>query len=146
MQVFTRISAQYHIQDSILLCLKTGEETKASLVLGLFEKNGSLYNALPEKIPTFWVTAPTREELFLGFILNANFDITTGRESLVKSSVRNRELAQLIGENLGEVLYSLFCASEGNWQALAKTFGFTNIDEYEFWNFLWKELAAKRPQ
>ncbi|MBN3927315.1 DUF4433 domain-containing protein [Nostoc sp. NMS4] len=135
-----------NIQDSILLCLKTGEETKASLVLGLFEKNGCLYNALPEKIPTFWVTAPTREELFLGFILNANFDITTGRESLVKSSVRNRELAQLIGENLGEVLYSLFCASEGNWQALAKTFGFTNIDEYEFWNFLWKELAVRWQQ
>lgn len=133
-------------QNSILLCLKTGGETKASLVLGLFEKNGCLYNALPEKIPTFWVTAPTREELFLGFVLNANFDITTGRESLVKSSVRNRELAQVIGKNLGEVLHSLFRASEGNWQALAKTFGFTNIDEYEFWNFLWKELAVRWQQ
>ncbi|MDZ8226719.1 DarT ssDNA thymidine ADP-ribosyltransferase family protein [Nostoc sp. ChiVER01] len=133
-------------QDSILLCLKTGGEIKAGLVLGLFEKNGCLYNALPEKIPTFWVTAPTREELFLGFVLNANFDITTGRESLVKSSVRNRELAQVIGKNLGEVLHSLFRASEGNWQALTKTFGFTNIDEYEFWNFLWKELAVRWQQ
>ncbi|MEA5517038.1 DarT ssDNA thymidine ADP-ribosyltransferase family protein [Nodularia sp. UHCC 0506] len=133
-------------QDSILLCLKTGGETKASLVLGLFENNGCLYKALPEKIPTFWVTAPTREELFLGFILNANFDITTGRESLVKSSVRNRELAQVIGKNLGEVLYSLFGASDGNWQALARTFGFTNVDEYEFWNFLWEELAVRWQQ
>ncbi|MBD2504116.1 DarT ssDNA thymidine ADP-ribosyltransferase family protein [Anabaena azotica] len=129
-------------QDSILICLKAGVNTKASLVLGVLEKDGCLDNALPAKIPTFWVTAPTREQLFLGFVLNADFDITTGRESLVKSSVDNRELAQRIGEDLGEVLHRLFLASEDNWEALAETFGFTNVDEYEFWNFLWEELAV----
>jgi|GEM_PF-968206 hypothetical protein len=133
-------------QDSILLCLKTGEETKATLLLGIFEQKGRLYNALPKNIPTFWVTAPTRERHFLGFVLNANFEINTGRESLVKSSVRNCELAQSIGKGLGEVLYNLFRRSEGNWQALAKAFPFNTIDEYEFWNFLWEELAVRWQQ
>ncbi len=133
-------------QDSTLLCLKSSGETTATLVLGIIEQNGRLYNALPKNISTFWVTAPTREKLFLDFVLNADFDMTTGRESLVKSSVRNRELAQNIGKNLGEVLDYLFRASEDNWQGLTEAFGFTNVDKYEFWNFLWEELAVRWQQ
>ncbi len=128
--------------ESVLLCLRTGGEAEATLLLGIVEQNGRICHALPEDTPTFWVTAPTREKLFLGFVLNANFDITTGRESLVKSSARNRELAKRIGEALGEILCSLFRASEGNWQVLAEALGFTTADEYEFWSFLWEELAV----
>lgn len=132
--------------ESILLCFNTGAEIKATLLLGIVDNNGHINNTLPANTPTFWVTAPTRERLFLGFVLNSNFDITTGRESLVKSSVRNRELAQNIGESLGEILYSLFRASEGNWLALAEALHFKNVDEYEFWNYLWEELAVRWQQ
>lgn len=130
------------IQNSLLLCFKTNVEGNASLVLSMQEQNGRIRNALPEKTPTFWVTAPTKERLFLGFVLNANFDITTGRESLVKSSVRNRVIAQNIGEELGKILYSLFCKTNSNWQDFTDAFGFIKIDQYEFWNFLWEELAV----
>ncbi|MUG92955.1 DUF4433 domain-containing protein [Scytonema sp. UIC 10036] len=132
-------------RESILLCFKLPGED-ASLLLGIFEQNGRLYPALPKDTPTFWVTAPTREQLFLGFVLNADLDITPGRESLVKSSTRNRHLAQRIGQGLGEVLHNLKRASEDNWQALAATLGIPNIDKYEFWSFLWNTLAVSWQQ
>ncbi|KYC43043.1 hypothetical protein WA1_13150 [Scytonema hofmannii PCC 7110] len=132
-------------RESILLCFRIPGED-ASLLLGIFEQNGRLYPALPKDTPTFWVTAPTREQLFLGFVLNADLDITPGRESLVKSSTRNRQLARRIGKGLGEVLHNLRRASEDNWQALAATLGIPNTDEYEFWNFLWNTLAVSWQQ
>ncbi len=130
------------IQESLLFCLKTDADTQASLVIGMTEKDGQIKNTLPQDTSTFWVTAPTLEKLFLGFAINADFDVTTGRESLVKSSLRNRELAQKIGKNLGKILRNLFEASQDNWQAFTNILGFINIDEYEFWDFLWKELAV----
>ncbi|MDY7054511.1 protein NO VEIN domain-containing protein [Limnospira fusiformis] len=128
-------------KESTLLCLRTEGDSEAALLLGFIEKDGRVMGSLPKNLPTFWVTAPTQEILSLGFALNANFDITTGRESLVKSSVHNRELAEKIGKALGEVLCSLSRASQENWQTIAEILGFKTIDEYEFWNFLWKELA-----
>lgn len=130
-------------RESALLCLRTEGDAEAALLLAITEQNGGLIGALPDNVPTFWVTAPTREILSLGLALNANFDITTGRESLVKSSDRNRDLANRIGKALGEVLCCLFNASQENWQAIAETFGITTVDDYEFWNFLWKELAVR---
>ena len=130
------------VQESLLFCLKTDADTKASLVIGMTEKDGQIKNTLPQDTSTFWVTAPTLEKLFIGFAINADFDVTTGRESLVKSSLRNRELAQKIGKNLGKILHNLFEASQDNWQAFTNVLGFRNIDEYEFWDFLWKELAV----
>jgi len=128
-------------KESTLLCLRSEGNSEAALLLGFTEKDGRLMGSLPNNVPTFWVTAPTQEILSLGFALNANFDITTGRESLVKSSVHNRELADRIGKALGEVLCSLSRASQENWQTIAEILGFKTVDEYEFWNFLWKELA-----
>ncbi|MCT7973676.1 DUF4433 domain-containing protein [Laspinema olomoucense] len=128
-------------KESTLLCLRTQGDSEAALLLGITEKDGRLMGALPQNVPTFWVTAPTQEILSLGFALNANFDITTGRESLVKSSIRNRELADRIGKALGEVLCSLSCASQENWLTIAELLGLKTVDEYEFWNFLWTELA-----
>jgi hypothetical protein len=128
-------------KESTLLCLRTEGDSGAALLLGFTEKDGRFLGSLPKTVPTFWVTAPTQEMLSLGFALNANFDITTGRESLVKSSVHNRELADKIGKALGEVLCSLSRASQENWETIAEILEFKTIDEYEFWNFLWKELA-----
>lgn len=128
-------------KESTLLCLRTEGDSEAALLLGFTEKDGRLMRSLPKNVPTFWVTAPTQEILSLGFALNANFDLTTGRESLMKSSVHNRELADRIGKALGEVLCSLSRASQENWQTIAEILGLKTVDEYEFWNFLWNELA-----
>lgn len=140
------ISSKNHAGQPLLLCIKTIGDTEATLLLGMTEQDGRLSKTLPDDIPTFWVTAPTREVLSLGFALNASFDITTGRESLVKSSARNRDLAKRMGEALGEVLCSLVLASEQNWQSLSKTLGLTAVSKYEFWKFLWHELAVRWQQ
>lgn len=125
-----------------LLNFNTTSGIEANLLLCIAEENGRLRSLLPEDTPTFWVTAPTLEKLFLDFAINADFDITTGRESLVKSSERNHKLAKKIGQNIGNTLCNLFNVSHGNWKALSESLGFKNIDEYEFWNFLWDTLAV----
>ncbi|MDV3001126.1 MAG: hypothetical protein N5P05_002732 [Chroococcopsis gigantea SAG 12.99] len=130
-------------ERATLLCLRMGEKAESALLIGFAERSEKLTPIIDEHIPTFWVMAPTQEKLGLGFVLNAGLDITTGRESLVKSSVRNRELASAIGAELGKVLYRLFRKTEENWETVAETLSITSADEYDFWDFLWQELAIR---
>lgn len=126
-----------------VLCFRTGEPDYASLLLGFAVNEGQLIASLPTATPTFWVTAPTCKRLNLGFILNANFDVTTGRESLVESSKHNLELADRMGEKLGYVFTELFQRTENDWQGLLEALDIQTIDQYAFWNFIWEELAVK---
>lgn len=123
--------------------LRTEGTDDASLLLTFVVKNQELVASLPEGMPTFWVTAPTRETLPLGFILNANFDITTGRESLTKASQYNLELADRIGTQIGKTLVELFQQTQQDWQGFSTTVKINSVDPYTFWYFIWQELAVK---
>ena len=103
-----------------------------------------LENSSPlTKMPTFWVTTPTRESLGLRFLVNGNFDITTGRTSLDRNSTHNQYLMTQIGKELGEKLEQLFQESYGNWQALRQMLKLSEqVDFYDFWEFLWEVLAV----
>lgn len=122
------------------LCLKI--EEKASLLLCFKEDSGKIKSSLPSDIPTLWVTAPTTEKLELGFLLNAQFNITTGRQKFIESE-DNKQLAEEIGHLLGKQLFELFNASQGYWNELKKSLDLQNINEYDFWYFIWLELAEK---
>lgn len=126
-----------------VLCFRTGEPDYASVVLGFSINKDQLVASLPKELPTFWVTAPTCKRLNLGFVLNANFDVTTGRESLVEFSKHNAELADRIGERLGYVLTELFRRSETNWQEFLQDLNLPTLDRYTFWNFIWQEFAVR---
>lgn len=124
------------------LCFRTGEPDYASLLLVFTLKEGELTASLPATIPTFWVTAPTCKKLNLGFILNANFDVTTGRESLVEFSKHNDELAARIGIKLGEIFVELFQRVESDWQGFLEDLDLQGVERYDFWRFIWEELAV----
>jgi len=120
---------------SLRLCLRT--ESGSALLLDMTERDGRLSCTTPDA-PTFWVTAPTQEKLSVGFILNAAFKVTTGRTKL-DSTEQNKELANNIGIALGQLLKKL---CEANWEDVKVALGFSSVDSYSFWEFLWKELAV----
>jgi len=120
---------------SLRLCLRT--ESGSALLLDMTERDGRLSCTTPDA-PTFWVTAPTQEKLSVGFILNAAFKVTTGRTRL-DSTGQNKELANNIGIALGQLLKNL---CEANWEDVKVDLGFSSVDSYSFWEFIWKELAV----
>jgi ssDNA thymidine ADP-ribosyltransferase, DarT len=126
-------------EDSLRLCLRTA--SGSALLLDMTEKDGRLSCTTPDA-PTFWVTAPTQEKLSVGFILNAAFKVTTGRTKLDPTG-NNPELADNIGKEFGGVLSRLLDKlCEANWEDVKVALGFSSIDSYSFWEFIWKELAV----
>ncbi|MEH1861908.1 MAG: hypothetical protein V7L21_28800 [Nostoc sp.] len=121
-----------------LLCFRIEDATIAiALPKNFADKPSPLSN-----LPTFWVTAPTKEKFHLRFVVNAMFDVTTGRTTLDPNSDHNVEIAKKIGEGLGEKLDQLFNLSRSNWQALRENLQIGEVDEYTFWEFLWEVLAV----
>ncbi|MGB8686346.1 MAG: DUF4433 domain-containing protein [Microcoleus sp.] len=120
---------------SLRLCLRT--ESGSALLLDMTERDGRLSCTTPDA-PTFWVTAPTQEKLSVGFILNAAFKVTTGRTKLDPAG-NNPEVADNIGKALALLLNKL---CEANWEDVKVALGFSSVDSYSFWEFIWKELAV----
>jgi len=121
---------------SLRLCLRTA--SGSALLLDMTERDGRLSCTTSKSAPTFWVTAPTQEKLDVGFILNAAFKVTTGRTKLDPTG-QNKELANNIGIALGQLLKKL---REANWQDVKVALGFSSVDSYSFWEFLWKVLMS----
>lgn len=122
-------------EDSLRLCLRTA--SGSALLLDMTERDGRLSCTTPDA-PTFWVTVPTQEKLSVGFILNAAFKVTTGRTRLDPTG-NNPERADNIGIALGQLLKKL---CEANWEDVKVALGFSSVNSYNFWEFIWKELAV----
>jgi hypothetical protein len=126
-------------EDSLRLCLRTA--SGSALLLDMTERDGRLSCTTPDA-PTFWVTAPTQEKLPVDFILNTAFKVTTGRTKLDPTG-NNQELADNIGMAFGGVLSRLLDKlCEANWENVKDELGFSTVDSYSFWEFIWKELAV----
>lgn len=109
------------------------------LLLGLDPRGCRM---LPDEIPSVWVTAPTRELAKLGFVMNGPFDLDVGRAQLARDSTRNLELAEMIGQGIGDRLCSLFDLCLANWVKVKETLRLAeDLDLYDFWQSLWALLA-----
>jgi len=141
-----------NVHQHRLLCLRPQDEGNeiecAALLLGFISKGNKLESSLSRAVPTFWVTAPTEEKLDIDFVINAKFDVTTGRESLVKGSSFNLELAQKIGKGLGLLLVELFSKSESDqgWEDFVSDLDMNNLKQYDFWYFMWNSLVKRWQQ
>lgn len=97
---------------------------------------------LPRDIPTFWVTAPTTENLDAGFAVNAPFAIDVGRSRLAGNSQSNLELSRAVGRKVGTLLESLFDASM-DWDSFRKELTLTqDATRDDFWNSLWQIMVS----
>jgi hypothetical protein len=94
---------------------------------------------LPEQIPTFWVTAPTHEQLNVGFAVNAPFKIDIGRSQLAWNNDENLEIAEKLGIAFGKALLDMFNHSLDQWPQFCKNIGLIEEDtsHYQFWKSVW---------
>ncbi|MEH2379094.1 MAG: hypothetical protein V7K27_09455 [Nostoc sp.] len=122
------------------LCLKLGNY--GNFVITLDEKENKLRASLPNGVPNIWVTAPTQERLGLSFIINASFDVNTGRAKIIPTD-KNNKLAKELGIELGNQLCQLFNISKNNWEEFKQLVQLHRTTHYEFWKLIWDELAIK---
>ena len=97
---------------------------------------------LPSWIPSVWATGPTDEGGFLGFAVNASFDVDPGRANLSANNERNQSLATRLGESLVGVLAALYSATSGSWSVVAQELDFEDsASDYDFWDSIWSLMS-----
>lgn len=122
------------------LCLKLGNY--GNFVITLDEKENKLRASLPNGVPNIWVTAPTQERLGLSFIINASFDVNTGRAKIIPTE-KNNKLAKELGIELGKQLCELFKFTKNNWEEFNNLMQLHRTSHYDLWKLIWDELVVK---
>lgn len=138
-----QITINEHKTNVICIKLEDNDLTSDSghLLIAFHQQQNQIKSSLTEDIPNIWVTAPTKEKLQLNFIVNAQFDVDTGR-STIREFQRNTEIAEKLGKLLGKQLCILFEYSQNDWDYFRSIFHLGNeITIYQFWEFIWKELV-----
>ena len=117
--------------DAVCLRGATG-----SAVMFLLSPEG--FREMPEDVPALWVTAPLGEKSHLGFAVNGPFDLDAGRGRLAADDLRNRELAEQIGREAGELLCRLLQQIHDDWQGLRESLGLVaELTPHDFLCSLW---------
>ena len=112
---------------------------QGALLVG-FDAHGAV--KLDKTVPTVWVTVPTKERLYLGFIVNANFELDIGRAQLASDSETNRNVADEVGVEIGDALIELFDEASRDWDNFCDHLNLARGTEpYPFWGSLWELLA-----
>ncbi len=104
-------------------------------------------NAQPV-VPGIWVTAPTRGAPARGVLLNASFQIDTGRATLAmgRSKEINTALTRSLAKEVSRGLIELQIDSEANWLATAAQLGCSpSVSVAGFWYSLWDVLLSDTP-
>src|SRR5262249_25504420 len=89
----------------------------------LFALDPHGFTALPDEIPSIWVTAPTGHEEKIGVALNAPFARDVGRAQLARDSEAHRALASELASALGAALDRLFDAATNHWNEIRAGLG-----------------------
>jgi hypothetical protein len=90
------------------------------------------------------VTAPTRELLDLGFLINGPFALDIGRAQIARESEQNREHAKNLGIRIGEQFCQLFkaCESQEGWESLRGELKLAaDATAYDFWDSIYELLV-----
>ncbi|MBD2463399.1 hypothetical protein H6G89_20410 [Oscillatoria sp. FACHB-1407] len=114
----------------------------------LIPLNPSGGTLLSSNYPTFWVTAPTRMHLKVGFAINGPFRLDVGRSQLDLSGGGkqfNEELAKEMGREFSQALINLYQLDDVQLcQALNLTTGTTRLTFWtSIWNILSDQLASQ---
>jgi hypothetical protein len=91
-------------------------------------------------VPAIWVYAPTRGTPATGLVLNADFEIDTGRGSLPQGdgAKRNRKIASDLAKSLAPVLADLVMRSGADWPVWsARLAARKDLRAAAFWHAFW---------
>lgn len=97
-------------------------------------------------VPAIWVTAPTQGTDANGILLNANFEIDTGRGSLPQgnASKNNHYLAEKLAESIAPVLSDLVEQSKDDWPAWSQRLAADpQLSAANFWYEAWSVMFGE---
>ena len=118
--------------------------SQGDLLVGL-DAQGAV--KLEKSVPTIWVTVPTKERCDLGFIVNGRFDLDVGRAQLAKETQRNKDVADSIGQGVGEGLIELFDEVDRHWEDFCDSLNLVRgASQYQFWHSLWRLFNKVTPE
>lgn len=106
----------------VIRCFPHGD-----FLLGL-DENG--FNAIPNSVPSVWVTAPTVECHDVGYLVNAPLDLDVGRSQVTWESENNTNRLKELSLAVCNALLSLFDSGPSVLGLLT--------DKYDFWRSLWE--------
>lgn len=128
------------VRRALVLSRNLGND-RLQFLLGLDDDG---FAPLPENVPVFWVTAPTRATPAYGFAVNGPFEPDVGRVQLALQSEKNRQLAGDLASVLAARLKLIEERSSTGWPALRVELKLaTGASADDFWNSLW-DLLGKR--
>ncbi len=98
-------------------------------------------------VPAVWVTAPTRGTSARGFLINAGFQIDTGRATLGQgqaATATNTALIDTIAGEVAPVLVDLLNRSLESWEEASADLGFgDSLDAAGFWQGVWSAFIGE---
>jgi hypothetical protein len=119
--------------------LVTSSSGEGKLLLW-FDETG--FKPTRARVPTVWVTVPTKEMLDLGFAINAHFELDVGRAQLARTSQKNEKLAVTLARGLGESLMELSAAVDVGWEPIREALELrSDLSCYDFWRSLWEATS-----
>ena len=125
---------------SALVLSRTLAGDRVEFLLGL-DANG--FVPLPDWVPVFWVTAPTRATPDYGFAVNGPFEPDVGRVQLALQSEKNKQLAGDLAGTVSNRLGLLWQLASENWENLRHQLGLaTGTTKHTFWESLWQVLGC----
>jgi len=83
----------------------------------LFALDNGIPTPMPKEIPSFWVVAPTEEDWELGYCLNGDFKLDTGRVRVDFKAEESTKVLDGLGEQLGQALAELVTAVQSDGEA-----------------------------
>lgn len=111
----------------------------------LFALGNRGFESFDSDVPTIWVTAPTEEELQLGFLVNGPFALDVGRAQLARDPTQNYHEARALGQRFGKQLGDFFVLLNASPQRneVRDTLRFAKgVKPYDIWNSLWDRLVS----
>ncbi len=103
------------------------------------------FESFESDIPTVWVTAPTEEELQLGFLVNGPFALDVGRAQLARDPTQNHKEAHALGQQFGKQLadfFTSFHASPPRADIRGVLRFAADVKPFDIWNSLWDRLVV----
>lgn len=100
-------------------------------------------------VPGIWVTAPTRGTPARGILMNAAFQIDTGRATLAlgdAAKAANIKIVKAIAHEVGPAVVDLLSDSQAAWHELVQRLELSSsLSAAGFWRGFWEKLIGEAP-
>lgn len=99
-------------------------------------------------VPAIWVHAPTRGTAATGLVLNADFEVDTGRGSLPQGAAahRNQMLSRRLADRLAPVLAELVLQSQADWSVWSdRLVASAGMNAAAYWHAFWTTTHVTEP-